>query len=215
MDFVRHREAVPSPVRFLYCPFCGTRYDVSDGECRVCRSKRGVLPYTGTNSEVRRELEGVSGPVWRKVLWDRQPFADNYTHESFLSCLSVNSTPRSYDWRILMRESTVVVQHASLIVILAAVFFRLQDYSYVLGSEGTLDSNRSAVALNSGLFSVVIVASRLSTVENSMTYLVCGICAIAFAPDLFRAVYVAGQPASTPAQPHHAPGTAYRELFTC
>jgi phosphatidylinositol glycan class C protein len=338
MDFVRHREAVPSPVRFLYCPFCGTRYDVSDGECRVCRSRRGVLPYTGNNPEVRRELEGVSGPVWRKVLWDRQPFADNYTHESFLSCLSVNRTPRSYDWRILMRESTVVVQHASLIVILAAVFFRLQDgtipaaalkaafaacilvgcsvagllqtffpchhppsqqitpvctvtestpravtsqssllrsqlprllsllpsgerlkflcilscalyvaspiletstvnfsdntaialavfatfihalfhdYSYVLGSEGTLDSNRSAVALNSGLFSVVIVASRLSTVENSMTYLVCGICAIAFAPDLFRAVYVAGQPASTPAQPHHAPGTAYRELFTC
>ena len=306
---MRHREALPSPVRYLYCPFCGTKYDTSDGECRVCRSKRGVLPYTGSNPEVRRELEGVSGPVWRKVLWEKQPFPDNHTDASFLSCLSVNRTPRSYDWRILMRESTVVVQHASLIVILAVVFFRVRDgtipayalkaafvgcvaiccsvtsllqtffhsphpsssipvspapntppslasqstsprsqmllrlrpllpsgerlkflcilscalfvaspiletstvnfsdntaialsvlaifihalfhdYSYVLGSEGTSDCNRSALALNSGLFCAVICSSRLSTLENSMTYLVCGICAIAFAPDLFRAV---------------------------
>jgi phosphatidylinositol glycan class C protein len=324
---MRHREALPSPVRFLYCPFCGTKHDVSDGECRVCRSKRGVSPYTGSNHEVRKELEGLSGPVWRKVLWERQPFADNYTDASFLSCLSVNVTPRSYDWRILMRESTVVVQHASLIVILAAVFFRVQDgtipasalkaafagciligcsvvgllqtfcsmhpppmqqcpplcaspasaptlssqptllrsqllprllsllpsgerlkflcilacalyvaspiletstvnfsdntaialavlatfmhalfhdYSYVLGSEGTSDRNRSALALNSGLFSVVIVASRLSTLENSMTYLVCGICAIAFAPDLFREVYAACHLASKLVQPHRS-----------
>jgi phosphatidylinositol glycan class C protein len=320
MDFMRHREALPSPVRFLYCPFCGTKYEDSSGdECRMCLSKRGVSPYTGSNSEVRRELEGVSGPVWRKVLWERQPFPDNHTDASFLSCLSVNRTPRSYDWRILMRESTVVVQHASLVVILAVVFFRVNDgtipasalkaafagciligcsvtsflqtifplpltsgqqsaaagavpisnppipvsqstslfsqlqplllpflpsgerfkflcilssalfvaspiletstvnfsdntaialavltvfihalfhdYSYVLGSEGTSDCNRSALALNSGLFCAVIVASRLSTLENSMTYLVSGICAIAFAPDLFRAVYAASEPA--------------------
>ncbi len=278
-----------------------------------------MSPYTGSNPEVRRELEGVSGPVWRKVLWERQPFPDNYTDASFLSCLSVNRTPRSYDWRILMRESTVVVQHASLVVILAVVFFRVRDgtipafalkavfagcvvvccsvtsllqtfirlpqpfsqhsvpvsavpstpptlnlqsisprsqlihrlrpllpsgerlkflcilscalfvaspiletstvnfsdntaialsilaifihalfhdYSYVLGSQGTSDCNRSALALNSGLFCAVIVASRLSTLENSMTYLVCGICAIAFAPDLFRAVCAESEPAS-------------------
>lgn len=319
MDFMRHREALPSPVRYLYCPFCGTKYEGSDGECRTCRSKRGLSPYTGSNADVRREVEGVSGPVWRKVLWERQPFPDNHTDASFLSCLSVNRTPRSYDWRILMRESTVVVQHASLVVILAVVFFRVNDgtipaaalkaafagcivigcsvtsflqtmfplplasgqqsapagalpptvsptptsqsaalyspllprllpflpsgerlkflcilscalfvaspiletstvnfsdntaialavltvfihalfhdYSYVLGSEGTSDCNRSALALNSGLFCAVIVASRLSTLENSMTYLVSGICSIAFAPDLFRAVCAASAPA--------------------
>ena len=335
---MRHREALPSPVRFLYCPFCGTKYDVGDGKCRLCCSERGVSPYTGSNPEVRKELEGVSGPVWRKVLWQKQPFADNYTDASFLSCLSVNRTPRSYDWRILMRESTVVVQHVSLVVILAAVFFRVQDgtipasalkaafavcifigcsvvgllqtffsshhalvqqstptalpstpptltsqstllrshllprllsllpsgerlkficiiscalyvaspiletstvnfsdntaialtvlatfihalfhdYSYVLGSEGTSVCNRSALALNSGLFSVVIIASRLSTLENSMTYLVCGICAIAFAPDLFREVYAAS------CQPPHEfslmiirSGTAFQGLCTC
>jgi hypothetical protein len=320
MDFVRHREALPLPVSYLYCPFCGTKYENSDGECRVCRSTRGVSPYTGSNPHVRKELEGLSGPVWRKVLWEKQPFPDNHTDASFLSCLSVNRTPRSYDWRILMRESTVVVQHASLLVILAVIFFRVEDgtipasalkaafaacifigclvtsilqalfplpqtcsqqsasvcpmpattpptptaqstqlrsrllahvlpllpsgerlkflcilscalyvaspiletstvnfsnntaialcvlatfihvlfhdYSYVLGSEGTSDCNRSALALNSGLFSAVIVASRLSTLENSMTYLVCGICAIAFAPDFFRAVYACSEPAS-------------------
>jgi phosphatidylinositol N-acetylglucosaminyltransferase subunit C len=329
MDFMRHREALPSPVRYLYCPFCGTKYENSDGECRVCRSTRGVSPYTGSNPHVRKELEGVSGPVWRKVLWERQPFPDNHTDASFLSCLSVNRTPRSYDWRILMRESTVVVQHASLIVILAVVFFRVQDgtipasslkaafascifiscsvtsillslfplpqtpsqpcvppcplpattppapaaqptllpsrllahvlhllpsgermkflcilscalyvaspiletstvnvsnntaialsvlatvihalfhdYSYVLGSEGTSDCNRSALALNSGLFCAVIVASRLPTLETSMTYLVCGICAIAFAPDFFRAVYARSS--------HRAHCSSYTDLM--
>jgi phosphatidylinositol glycan class C protein len=291
--------------------------------------------YSGSNPEVRKELEGLSGPVWRKVLWQRQPFADNYTDASFLSCLSVNRTPRYYNWRILMRESTVVVQHASLIVILAVIFFRVRDgtiqasslkaafvsciligcsvtsllqtffpctslsgqqhnalsastppvqasqstslrlqlfpillpllpsgerlkglcilscalylaspiletstvnfsdntaialsvlatlihalfhdYSYVLGSEGTSDCNRSALALNSGLFCAVIVASRLSTIENSMTYLVCGICAIAFAPDLFRVVYATVQSLSVPVLPNHVAGIAYQDLFT-
>ncbi|EEA19452.1 glycosylphosphatidylinositol anchor biosynthesis [Talaromyces marneffei ATCC 18224] len=83
--------------------------------------------------------------VWKKLLWVRQSYPDNYTDvETFLDHLQRNPRLRPYDFWPLVADSTVIVQHVCSVVIFVCCFVgifqsRISPVSVVgSGSIGTL-----------------------------------------------------------------------------
>ncbi|KAG9286701.1 hypothetical protein G9A89_012251 [Geosiphon pyriformis] len=62
---------------------------------------------------------------WRKLLWIKQDYPDNYVDSTFLEELQKNANLRSYDYWTVVMESGVISQHISSIVIFIAVFIYL------------------------------------------------------------------------------------------
>lgn len=60
---------------------------------------------------------------WKKLLWLKQPYADNYTDKSFLSQLKRNSTVVQYSYKKLVSDFSLVVLHLSLIMSVIVVFY--------------------------------------------------------------------------------------------
>ncbi|KAH0583589.1 hypothetical protein H2248_009210 [Termitomyces sp. 'cryptogamus'] len=65
---------------------------------------------------------------WEKVLWKKQPFADNHIPRQFLSALrrNVNFTPYTY-WPLVLL-SCAITQHVATIFIFLATFVRLKEH---------------------------------------------------------------------------------------
>eukprot|EP00271_Cylindrocystis_brebissonii_P023035 TRINITY_DN9220_c0_g1_i2.p1 TRINITY_DN9220_c0_g1~~TRINITY_DN9220_c0_g1_i2.p1 ORF type:complete len:385 (-),score=45.67 TRINITY_DN9220_c0_g1_i2:277-1431(-) len=63
----------------------------------------------------------VQKPPWRKILYEKQPYDDSYTDETFLACLVTNPNvvPRRY-WAVV-RDSAVVAQQVCAVVLVAGV----------------------------------------------------------------------------------------------
>mmetsp|Transcript_34830 Transcript_34830/g.75315 ORF Transcript_34830/g.75315 Transcript_34830/m.75315 type:complete len:165 (-) Transcript_34830:312-806(-) len=61
-------------------------------------------------------------PVWRKILWEKQPFEDNYTDHTFLDALVTNANFHEYDLVTLITDSAVITQHWSTVTIFVCVF---------------------------------------------------------------------------------------------
>ncbi|KAG1757552.1 phosphatidylinositol N-acetylglucosaminyltransferase subunit C [Suillus lakei] len=69
------------------------------------------------------EVEG-----WNKVLWERQPFPDNYIHpHSFLSSLRRNPNFKPYTYWPLVLLCCAITQHLATIFTFLAVFVRLKE----------------------------------------------------------------------------------------
>lgn len=69
------------------------------------------------------EVEG-----WNKVLWERQPFPDNYIHpRSFLSSLRRNPNFKPYTYWPLVLLCCAITQHLATIFTFLAVFVRLKE----------------------------------------------------------------------------------------
>lgn len=60
---------------------------------------------------------------WKKLLWLKQPYSDNYTDKSFLSQLKRNSTVVKYSYTKLMSDFSLVALHLSLIMSVILVFY--------------------------------------------------------------------------------------------
>jgi phosphatidylinositol glycan class C protein len=72
---------------------------------------------------VSSEVEG-----WNKVLWERQPFPDNYIHpHSFLSSLRRNPNFKPYTYWPLVLLCCAITQHLATIFTFLAVFVRLKE----------------------------------------------------------------------------------------
>lgn len=69
-------------------------------------------------------------PPWERVLWQAQPYDDNYTDRTFLQSLITNENFSEYDFWRIVRDSVVVTQHLSATVIFLAMFY-LTNYCYV------------------------------------------------------------------------------------
>lgn len=69
-------------------------------------------------------------PPWERVLWQAQPYEDNYTDRTFLQSLITNENFSEYDFWRIVRDSVVVAQHLSATVIFLAMFY-LTNYCYV------------------------------------------------------------------------------------
>lgn len=76
-------------------------------------------------SRSRRERTGNTVPKgqWRKLLWVKQSYPDNYTdEETFLDHLQRNPRLRPYEFWPLVADSTIIVQHVCSVVIFVCSF---------------------------------------------------------------------------------------------
>ncbi|KAG2072667.1 phosphatidylinositol N-acetylglucosaminyltransferase [Suillus decipiens] len=70
----------------------------------------------------------MSSKGWDKVLWERQPFPDNYIHpHSFLSSLRRNPNFKPYTYWPLVLLCCAITQHLATIFTFLAVFVRLKE----------------------------------------------------------------------------------------
>lgn len=97
-------------ILFLYCPWCKEEFSYSDTHCSKCGNRRGS-----------------SKPAWRKILWEKQPYEDNYVDETFLASLKRNANFSGYTVVEVLRASTVVVQQISTVSLFILVFAFTMD----------------------------------------------------------------------------------------
>ncbi|KAI5789682.1 phosphatidylinositol N-acetylglucosaminyltransferase subunit C [Peziza echinospora] len=62
---------------------------------------------------------------WRKLLWVKQAYPDNWVDSTFLSQLQRNINVHPYDFWPLVAESTAITQHLSSVIIFAMCFIAI------------------------------------------------------------------------------------------
>lgn len=82
---------------------------------------------------------------WKKVLWRKQDYPDNFIDESFLNGLQRNVNIQVTDFWSLVADSLPVSQHLSSVVIFASVFVSIYRNQLSCALVGFV-SNVSAVA---------------------------------------------------------------------
>ncbi|KAF8423388.1 phosphatidylinositol:UDP-GlcNAc transferase PIG-C [Tirmania nivea] len=78
-----------------------------------------VYSRTGSRSRSTRQKP------WRKLLWVKQNYPDNWVDSSFLNQLQRNVNVHPYDFWPLVAESTVITQHLSSVVIFITCFIAI------------------------------------------------------------------------------------------
>lgn len=73
--------------------------------------------------------DGAPGPTvpWRKVLWERQPFPDNYVDQRFLEELRRNEGIRQYCYWAVVKESGIVGQQLSCVAIFITLWLYMEQ----------------------------------------------------------------------------------------
>ncbi|KAG7697546.1 hypothetical protein KL929_000397 [Ogataea haglerorum] len=77
-------------------------------------------------TSLSERVEDVKAPKkqpWKKLLWYKQDYEDNYTDASFLSQLKRNSTVINYSYWKLLSDFTLIVLHLSIIMLVVLVFY--------------------------------------------------------------------------------------------
>ncbi|KAK5109579.1 hypothetical protein LTR62_006930 [Meristemomyces frigidus] len=70
-----------------------------------------------------RATKPTTAGVWKKLLWVKQDYPDNYTdEETFLDHLQWNSRLRPYEFWPLVADSTIIVQHVCSVMIFVCCF---------------------------------------------------------------------------------------------
>lgn len=71
--------------RWKFCPYDGHIFRPADTACNICYRPR---------QDLKPDASEASKPKWRKILYEKQPYPDNYTDmETFFKDLQTNSTP--------------------------------------------------------------------------------------------------------------------------
>lgn len=82
---------------------------------------RGNTSHSRTGSRPRSTRQ----KPWRKLLWVKQSYPDNWVDSSFLNQLQRNVNVHPYDFWPLVAESTVITQHLSSVVIFITFFIAI------------------------------------------------------------------------------------------
>ena len=61
--------------------------------------------------------QGDARPPWRKILWEQQPYPDNYVDQTFLASVLTYTDTTQYELLTLIKASAVVTQQLSTVVI--------------------------------------------------------------------------------------------------
>ncbi|KAM0333488.1 hypothetical protein ACHAQA_002151 [Verticillium albo-atrum] len=91
---------------------------------------RGVFPpfegahvRPGSRSRSRHHHRSGKNRTWKKLLWVKQSYPDNYTDQvTFLENLQRNPRLQPYDFWPLVADSTVILQHVCSVIIFVACF---------------------------------------------------------------------------------------------
>ncbi|KAI8146418.1 phosphatidylinositol N-acetylglucosaminyltransferase subunit C [Fennellomyces sp. T-0311] len=68
----------------------------------------------------------INNAPWRKLLWVKQNYPDNYVDSTFLDELQKNVNVHTYDYWKMVCESGIITQHISSVVVFIAIFIFLQ-----------------------------------------------------------------------------------------
>lgn len=68
----------------------------------------------------------MAPPPWKKVLYLKQPYKDNYVDSSFLDSLILNANVQRYEFRTLCHGALPMIWQLSLVVIFVNVWWRMQ-----------------------------------------------------------------------------------------
>lgn len=77
------------------------------------------------DSDKKKETEtATTAPPkpWRKLLWVKQPYPDNYIDDSFLSQLKRNSNVQPYAYWTLVADSSVILLHLCSVALFLQIF---------------------------------------------------------------------------------------------
>lgn len=82
-----------------------------------------------------------SGPVvWKKGLYERQPFEDNYVDPvNFLQELKKNSNVKAYQYSDIVKDTFVIVQQISFIVVFVYMFAQIVSDKIALSTMFAID----------------------------------------------------------------------------
>ncbi|KAI9742049.1 MAG: hypothetical protein M1834_000439 [Cirrosporium novae-zelandiae] len=81
------------------------------------------VPSTSRGRKSGRSASRRRRAVWKKLLWVKQSYPDNYTdEETFLDHLQRNPRIQPYDFWPLVADSTVIVQHICSVAIFVSCF---------------------------------------------------------------------------------------------
>jgi phosphatidylinositol glycan class C protein len=100
---------------FNYCPNCGRRFHDNETACAIC----GIKKINTTNIGPKAR--------WQKLLYIQQDYPDNYVDETFLEELQKNVNVHTYKYWTLVRETSVVSQHFSSMLIFIGIFIHLYN----------------------------------------------------------------------------------------
>ncbi|KAA8915229.1 hypothetical protein TRICI_002586 [Trichomonascus ciferrii] len=67
-------------------------------------------------------MNEVEEKPWRKLLWVKQPYPDNYVDVSFLSQLKRNTNVRPYSYWTLTADSSVILLHLTSVALFGETF---------------------------------------------------------------------------------------------
>ncbi|KAM8930621.1 phosphatidylinositol N-acetylglucosaminyltransferase subunit C [Pelodytes ibericus] len=90
-------------------------------------------PNTGHYTSLACRQEGPQPdpmalcPVWKKVLYERQPFPDNYVDQSFLEELRKNIYVRRYRYWAVVFESAVVIQQLCSVCVFCVLWWYMDQ----------------------------------------------------------------------------------------
>lgn len=78
--------------------------------------------------------DSAPGPAvpWQKVLWERQPFPDNYVDERFLEELRRNEGIRQYHYWAVVKEAGFVGQQLSCVAIFITLWLYMEQVKSVV-----------------------------------------------------------------------------------
>lgn len=92
---------------------------------------------------------GLAEP-WRKVLWERQPFPDNYVDRRFLEELRRNEGLRQYRYWAVVKEAGFVGQQLSCVAIFISLWLYMEQG--LLSPEALLWSSLLCALIGYGLY---------------------------------------------------------------
>jgi len=147
----------------IYCPWDGHPFSKSERQCPDCGALRGIAKFDGQNRNTRAIVEAGGKPVWRKILWEKQPFDDDYVDHTFLESLITNADFHEYDWWTLVKDSAVISQHFSTVTLFVVVFV----YTYFGQLSCQLLFALDGVVLVAGYGAVLLTRDQDET-SNSM-----------------------------------------------
>ncbi|CAH6722655.1 phosphatidylinositol N-acetylglucosaminyltransferase Gpi2p subunit [[Candida] jaroonii] len=122
---------------------------------------------------------------WKKLLYQNQPFPDNYVDESFLSQLKRNETVRPYKYWELVNDFSLILFHLTNLTLVILIFVSIYrfdwDSTYIVTSSSTisligyvlwelrLNSTNSKVLKIKSFTLVIFMFLLLSPVLKSLT----------------------------------------------
>ncbi|KAK6331027.1 hypothetical protein TWF718_003218 [Orbilia javanica] len=103
-------------------------------------SPTSTFSYSGRGTI--KEARSRRRKPWRKLMWVKQNYPDNYTDATFLESLQRNVNFRAYDFWPLVYDTTVIIQHISTVVIFVCAFIAISvgkvQPGYIAGASTIL-----------------------------------------------------------------------------